>query len=116
MEVDKGKRVKITSIQFEGNNNVSDKKLRKKLKNTKQKKFLSLKPLNLSKKNEEDKYNLINYIILWDIEMLKLFLLNSRGPEGFDIKIKLEEESNIISQRYRILWEYCLFHRNIKNF
>ena len=39
--VDKGKKVKITKIEFEGNKNVSSKKLRNKgFKNTKQKRFL----------------------------------------------------------------------------
>ena len=40
VNVNKGDKVKIRSISFEGNEQLSDKKLRKALKNTKQKKLL----------------------------------------------------------------------------
>ena len=39
VNVNKGDKVKIRSISFEGNEQLSDKKLRKALKNTKQKKL-----------------------------------------------------------------------------
>ncbi len=66
IEVDKGKRIKIAHIEFEGNENVSDQKLRKKgFKDTKQKRFGIggvMKPSKfLEEKYEEDKLNLINY-------------------------------------------------------
>lgn len=66
VEVDKGKRIKIASIDFDGNENVSDRKLRKKgFKETKQKRFGIggiLKPSKFIKeKYEEDKLNLISY-------------------------------------------------------
>lgn len=65
IEVQRGKRVRIDHIEFEGNENISDAKLRKKaFKNTKQKRFLLgiLKPSKFIKeKYEEDKTNLINY-------------------------------------------------------
>lgn len=66
IEVDRGKRIKIDHIEFEGNDNVSDKKLRKKgFKETKQKRFGIGGILKSSKfikeKYEEDKINLINY-------------------------------------------------------
>lgn len=66
IEVDKGKRVKISKISFEGNENVSAASLRKKgFKDTKQKRFGIggiLKPSKFIKdKYDEDKKNLISY-------------------------------------------------------
>ena len=66
IEVEKGKRVKIDHIEFEGNKDISDKKLRNKgFKETKQKRFglkAIFKPSKFIKdKYEEDKQNLIDY-------------------------------------------------------
>ena len=54
LAIDKGEKVKISDITFEGNTVISDKKLRKAMKNTKQKFFLRF--LKRSKYIEE-KYN-----------------------------------------------------------
>ena len=96
IEVDKGKKVKIESINFEGNENVSSKKLRKKgFKNTKQKRFIAgiLKPSKLIKeKYEEDKHNLINYYNSLGYRDAKIISDTiTRSDKGFDIKVKLEE-------------------------
>ena len=96
IEVDKGKKVKIESINFEGNENVSSKKLRKKgFKNTKQKRFFAgiLKPSKLIKeKYEEDKHNLINYYNSLGYRDAKIISDTiTRSDKGFDIKVKLEE-------------------------
>ncbi len=66
IEVDKGKRIKIDRIEFEGNTDISDKKLRNKgFKETKQKRFglkAIFKPSKFIKdKYEKDKQNLIDY-------------------------------------------------------
>ena len=66
IEVDKGKRVKISHIEFEGNTTITDAKLRKKaFKETKQKRFGIggiLKPSKfIEEKYQEDKKSLINY-------------------------------------------------------
>lgn len=66
INVDKGKRIKIAHIEFEGNENITDAKLRKKgFKETKQKGFSIRRIFKVSKfipeKYEEDKKNLINY-------------------------------------------------------
>ncbi|MCU7614811.1 outer membrane protein assembly factor BamA [Chryseobacterium sp. GMJ5] len=66
INVDKGKRVKISHIEFEGNENVTDAKLRKKaFKETKQKRFGIGGILKSSKfieeKYQEDKQSLVNY-------------------------------------------------------
>lgn len=59
--IDKGEKVKIDEIIFNGNEKLSDKKLRKAMKNTKQKNFLRI--LKRSKFIEEDyKEDLINII------------------------------------------------------
>lgn len=66
IDVKKGKRVKIDHIEFEGNESITDKKLRKKaFKDTKQRRFSIGGILNPSKfiaeKYEGDKDNLVNY-------------------------------------------------------
>lgn len=66
INVDKGKRIKIEHIEFEGNTVVSDKKLRKKaFKDTKQKRFSIagiLKPSKfIESKYDSDKESLISY-------------------------------------------------------
>ena len=54
INIDKGNKVKIKSITFNGNNKLSDKKLRKAMKNTKQKSLSPLRLLKRSKYVEED--------------------------------------------------------------
>ena len=54
INIDKGNKVKIKSISFNGNEKLSDKKLRKAMKNTKQKSLSPLRLLKRSKYVEED--------------------------------------------------------------
>ena len=54
LSIDKGNKVKIKSIKFNGNDKLSDKKLRKAMKNTKQKSISPLRLLKRSKYVEED--------------------------------------------------------------
>ncbi|MBT8245015.1 MAG: BamA/TamA family outer membrane protein [Winogradskyella sp.] len=54
INIDKGNKVKIKSISFNGNEKLSDKKLRKALKNTKQKSLSPLRILKRSKYVEDD--------------------------------------------------------------
>lgn len=66
IHLDKGKRIKISHIEFEGNDSFSDSKLRKKaFKDTKQKGFSLKRILKPSKftaeKYDSDKKNLINF-------------------------------------------------------
>lgn len=66
INVDKGKRIKISHIEFEGNDSFTDAKLRKKgFKNTKQKGFSIMRIFKPSRfipeKYVEDKKNLINF-------------------------------------------------------
>ena len=96
INVDKGKKVKITKIEFEGNKDVSSKKLRNKgFKNTKQKRFL-LGIFKSSKlvpeKYEEDKHNLISYYNSLGYRDSRIISDSiSRNKDGFNIKVNLEE-------------------------
>ena len=63
INVDRGEKVRIRSIDFEGNNAFSDRKLRSKLKKTKEKKPYKLLTSGKFQKQEyeDDKRNLIEY-------------------------------------------------------
>ena len=97
IEVAKGKRVKIAKIEFEGNDQVSDAKLRKKgFKETKQKRFGIkgiLKPSKFIKdKYEEDKINLISYYNSLGFRDARIISDSVwRNDKGFNINVKLNE-------------------------
>lgn len=97
IEVAKGKRVKIAKIDFEGNDNVSDAKLRKKgFKDTKQRAFgirRIFKPSRFIKeKYEEDKKNLISYYNSLGFRDARILSDSvSRNNKGFNINVKLNE-------------------------
>ena len=63
IEVDKGKKVKISEITFDGNSEFSDKQLRRKLKETKQRSILRIFKSSrfIRPKFEEDKVNLVKF-------------------------------------------------------
>lgn len=98
INVDKGKRVKIDHIEFEGNQEVTDKKLRKKgFKETKQKRFGIggiLKPSKfIRSKYEEDKHNLINYynsLGFRDATIISDSVYRNQ-KNNFEINVKLNE-------------------------
>ena len=97
IEVAKGKRVKIAKIEFDGNDQVSDAKLRKKgFKETKQKRFGIkgiLKPSKFIKdKYEEDKINLISYYNSLGFRDARIISDSVwRNDKGFNINVKLNE-------------------------
>ena len=97
IEVAKGKKVKIAKIEFEGNHQVSDAKLRKKgFKETKQKRFGIkgiLKPSKFIKdKYEEDKINLISYYNSLGFRDARIVSDSVwRNDKGFNINVKLNE-------------------------
>lgn len=96
--VDKGKRIKISHIEFEGNESVSDSKLRKKaFKETKQKRFGIGGILKSSKfieeKYQEDKRNLINYynsLGYRDAKIVSDSVWRNK-KDNYEINVKLEE-------------------------
>lgn len=96
--VDKGRKIKISHIEFEGNESISDKKLRKKgFKETKQKSLSIkgiLKPSKfIEEKYEEDKDNLINYyrsLGFRDAQIVSDSVW--RNPKNqYEINVKLKE-------------------------
>ena len=60
-EIDKGERVKVQDITFTGNTEVSNRKLRKKMKNTKRKGTWFRKTKFIKEDYEEDKESVIGY-------------------------------------------------------
>ncbi|WP_304343488.1 outer membrane protein assembly factor [Chryseobacterium koreense] len=98
INVDKGKRVKISHITFEGNENISARKLRKNgLKDTKQKRFGIkgiLKPSKfIQDKYDQDKVNLVNYYQSLGFRDAKIVSDSVwRNPQNnYEINIKLHE-------------------------
>lgn len=97
IDVEKGKRVKIDKIEFEGNDLISDSKLRKKgFKETKQKRFGIkgiLKPSKfLQEKYDEDKRNLINYYNSLGFRDARIISDSVwRSKKGYNINVKLNE-------------------------
>lgn len=96
INVDKGKRIKIDRIDFEGNNSVSSSKLRKNgFKNTKQKRFLLglLKPSKFIKdKYEEDKKTLVDYYNSLGFRDMRVVSDSvTRNDKGYNIKVKVDE-------------------------
>ncbi len=99
IEVDKGKRVKINHIEFEGNNAVTDSKLRRKgFKETKQKRFSIggiLKPSKfIPEKYEEDKRNLISYynsLGYRDAQIVADSVWRNPKNNDYEINVKLDE-------------------------
>ncbi|AQX04161.1 outer membrane protein assembly factor BamA [Elizabethkingia meningoseptica] len=96
INVDKGKRVKIDRIDFEGNNSVSASKLRKNgFKNTKQKRFLIglLKPSKfIQDKYEEDKKTLVDYYNSLGFRDMRVVSDSiTRNDKGYNIKVKVDE-------------------------
>ncbi len=97
IQVDKGKRVKIAKIEFDGNEMISDAKLRKKgFKDTKQKRFGIkgiIKPSKFLKdKYEEDKINLVNYYNSLGFRDARIVSDSVwRNDKGYNINVKLSE-------------------------
>lgn len=98
INVQKGKRIKISHIEFEGNDSVTDKKLRKNaFKDTKQKRFSIggiLKPSKfIEEKYQEDKGNLVNYYRSLGFRDAKIVSDSVwRNPtNNYEIKVKLSE-------------------------
>lgn len=93
--VDKGEKIKINTIDFEGNNEFSDKQLRKKaLKKLHQKSINILANKKYSEdKLEEDRVNLVNFYRSKGFRDQKILndtvVSNEKG--GVDVKFQLEE-------------------------
>ena len=99
INVDKGKRIKISHIEFEGNENVSDRRLRNKaFKDTKQRRLIGvgaiMKPSKfVREKYEADKNNLISYYQSLGFRDAKIVSDSVwRNPKNdYEINVKLSE-------------------------
>ncbi len=97
IDVNRGKKIKIDQIEFEGNNNVTDNKLRKSgFKDTKQKRLIMgiFKPSKfIQDKYDEDKRNLISYynsLGYRDANIVKDSVWRNKN-NNFQINVKLNE-------------------------
>ncbi|QWX84124.1 outer membrane protein assembly factor BamA [Cellulophaga sp. HaHaR_3_176] len=97
MNIKKGSKVKIGSISFEGNEKISDKKLKKALKKTKEKSFKNILKLKRSKYiPEEYEADLVSLIESYaekgyrDARVISDSIIND-GEDLIDINIKVEE-------------------------
>src|SRR5690606_26817551 len=93
--VDKNSKVKVNSIEIEGNKDFSDRQLRKYLKKTKQRAFYKIFGSGkfLTEKYEEDKLNLISKVHskgYRDAEILSDSVVK-HDNKTVDIKIKMHE-------------------------
>lgn len=99
IQINKGSKSKVSHIEFEGNNDISDKKLRNKaFKNTKQKRFSPIfgifKPSRfILDKYNEDKKNLVSYynsLGYRDARILNDSVWRNENRD-FEINVKLTE-------------------------
>ncbi|MBK8698943.1 MAG: BamA/TamA family outer membrane protein [Saprospiraceae bacterium] len=98
-------RIKIEDIVFEGNNKVSDRKLRKKLKKTKRKGTLLKKTKFVEDDYEEDKKNLISFYNNQGFKNARIMSDSMYREKDGDLIIKLKiEEGNQFHFR-NITWK-----------
>lgn len=96
VHVNKGKRVKIDKIDFQGNKSVSSARLRKKgFKDTKQKRFLIgiIKPSKfVEEKYDKDKQHLVDYYNSLGFRDMRVASDSVwRNPKGFNIDVNVDE-------------------------
>ncbi len=93
IDIDRGSRVKIKEIHFEGNEKINDKKLTRLLKNTKPKRRLFAKSKLVQKDFEEDKKSLIKYYNTKGYRDARIIRDSIwRNPEGeLELLVELEE-------------------------
>lgn len=109
-DVDRGDRIKISEINFHGNEHVKDKKLRKQLKETKRKGRIFSSSKFLSEEYKNDKKNLVAYYNTIGFRDARVISDSfSRDEKGhLQINIDLEE-----GQRYyfnNIVWKGNSIH------
>ena len=121
--INKGKKVRVTDIQFEGNEEISDKKLKKKLKGTREKTFYRFWAPSkyVPKKYEEDKGKLIDYYRKNGYrDAVVTFDTISKDPKNGDalqVRINVEEGPKYyyrnISWTGNYLWSDEVLHKQL---
>jgi len=97
IEIDKGEKVKISEISFEGNEQLSDKKLRKAMKNTKQKNFFNVlkRSKYVEEKYQEDLKSVVNAYKENGFRDARIISDTLKVVDGKDIALKIKvEEGN----------------------
>lgn len=93
-DIDRGDRVKIKDIVFSGNENASDRKLRKKMENTNRKRRIFKSSKFIKDEYENDKDAIITYyntIGFRDARIIKDSIFVEPGGEDLIIAIQIEE-------------------------
>ncbi len=103
--IDRGDRVKIKDIVFEGNENFSARKLRKKMKETKRKKAIFKKSKFISKDYEEDKKSLITFYNNNGYKNAKIVSDSIETEKDGDLKIHLKLEEGNVFHIKNIVWK-----------
>lgn len=105
-DIDRGTRVKIDDIVFQGNENVKDRKLRKQMKNTKWKKRIFASSKLIRDEYETDKEAIITYynnIGFRDAQIVKDSIFYTPDGQNVVVAMKIDE-----GQRYyfrEIVWK-----------
>ncbi len=90
-DIDRGPRIKVKNITFTGNDKFSDRRLRKKMKNTKRRWTLFRKSKYIQKEYEEDKESLLAYYNKHGFKNARILgdtiYRNSKGDVVVDIKV-----------------------------
>lgn len=89
-DIDKGKRVKVQDITFNGNKEVSNRKLRKKMKNTKRKGTLFRKTKFIHDDYKEDKENLIAYYNSLGFRDARILSDSTWREDDGDLRVHIE--------------------------
>lgn len=104
-QIDRGDRVRVQNISFEGNESFSSRKLRRKMKNTKRRKAIFRKSKFIKKDYEEDKKSLIAHYNNGGYKNMKIISdsvsINKKGNVVINIKI---DEGNVFYFR-DIIWK-----------
>lgn len=104
-KIDQKERVKIEDITFEGNSAFSDRKLRKKLKNTKRKGTIFRKTKFVEKDFEEDKNSLIAHYNKYGYRDAKVLSDSIWREEDGDLQIKINIEEGQVYHYRNIKWK-----------
>ena len=115
VKIDKGAKVKIKEIDFEGNKQLKDEILRGAMKDTKQKKLLTLKASKFIKAKYND--DLEKVIAAYkergyrDARILSDSVAYNKDINAIKIKSKSRRRQQISFWKHQIPWKYCLFRR-----
>lgn len=103
--IDKGDRVRVDDITFEGNASFSERKLRKSMKNTKRRKAIFKKSKFIKDDYEEDKKTLITYYNNNGYKNAKIISDEIINKDDGDLEIKIKLEEGNVFHVKSIVWK-----------